>query len=369
MAESPEREKILVFEPRMLGDAVLSIPFITAARRKFEVHVACRPAASEIYRWAKADRIIPLLPPWEREGRTFKNLALWKQLRRESQKSPYAVCTSVWADSRVHLAMNFIASEKRLGFPMNHRNYYAPERPWRARSLRVGKILNAAGTLFFGRPLLDHAIQKKDVLQHHAHYWMQLAEALKLEWDENTPWFSVPPRPPSSGDFDVLDQWRQEHGTLWVVHPGARSPLRRWPAEKFTEVLREFFSKRGIPVAVISAPGEPLPQISGALQKVVAPGNLSELASYLATATHVLCNDTMVEHLAAALGKRTVAIFGPQRPEWFAPLGSLDLVVANDVCKYRPCFDHCVMPSPICIESVMVSQVTEKLRAAEGPPA
>lgn len=65
--------------------------------------------------------------------------------------------------------------------------------------------------------------------------------------------------------------------------------------------------------------------------------------------------------MGAALGKRVVSIFSDQEPRWFAPRGSEGLAVWRDVCPHRPCLDHCVMPSYICLEAVSFEMVREKV--------
>ena len=105
---------------------------------------------------------------------------------------------------------------------------------------------------------------------------------------------------------------------------------------------------------------------------IYRPGSLAEFFSIVDAVDYVVCNDTGVSHVAAALGKRVVCIFGANLPQWFAPYHNLDLVVQNNVCPHRPCLDQCVMPSYICIESVtveMVQQQIETLNALTVQPA
>ena len=88
------------------------------------------------------------------------------------------------------------------------------------------------------------------------------------------------------------------------------------------------------------------------------------MLSLVQTADHVLCNDSLVSHLAAALGKPVWTIFGSGNPNWFAPFGNEKRVIASDICPYRPCIDRCLYASPICLEAVSVAQVAEKIADA-----
>ncbi len=95
--------------------------------------------------------------------------------------------------------------------------------------------------------------------------------------------------------------------------------------------------------------------------EVLAPGSLGEFLEICAGADVLLCNDTGVSHMGAALGKRVATIFSNQEPRWFAPRGSEHLAVFKDVCPHRPCLDHCVMPGYICLEAVTYGMVREKV--------
>jgi heptosyltransferase-2 len=62
-------------------------------------------------------------------------------------------------------------------------------------------------------------------------------------------------------------------------------------------------------------------------------------------------------HLANLLGIPLVAVFGPQRPEWFGPRGPRDRVVIRPEFPCRPCFDYCIFDKPYCLRAVIVDDV------------
>jgi ADP-heptose:LPS heptosyltransferase len=113
-------------------------------------------------------------------------------------------------------------------------------------------------------------------------------------------------------------------GEAVVLHPGAGSPVKRWPEARFVELGRRL-RERGLPVEVLEGPAEP-----GAAERVAAgiPGaarleglELDALAPVLRRARGFVGNDSGVSHLAAALGVPTVAVFGPTDPRNWAPRG------------------------------------------------
>jgi ADP-heptose:LPS heptosyltransferase len=106
-----------------------------------------------------------------------------------------------------------------------------------------------------------------------------------------------------------------------VVHPGAASGSRRWPAERFTAVAR-WLRSAGHDVVVTGGAAE------HRLVETVAVGSgarclvdltLSELAALVAAARVVVCGDTGIAHLASAFGTRSVVLFGPVSPALWGP--------------------------------------------------
>ena len=108
-----------------------------------------------------------------------------------------------------------------------------------------------------------------------------------------------------------------------IVHPGAASEARRWPAERWAAVARA----AGPRVVVTGDGGErrlalEVAAAAGLPGDAVLAGRTSllELAAAVAAASLVVCGDTGIAHLATALGTRSVVLFGPTPPsEWGPP--------------------------------------------------
>lgn len=106
-----------------------------------------------------------------------------------------------------------------------------------------------------------------------------------------------------------------------VVHPGAASGARRWPAKRWMAVVEHLLAA-GHPVVVTGGPAE-----AGLCAEVARPGavdlaaalDLPELAATVAAARLVLCGDTGVAHVATAFGVPSVVLFGPVSPALWGP--------------------------------------------------
>jgi ADP-heptose:LPS heptosyltransferase len=110
-----------------------------------------------------------------------------------------------------------------------------------------------------------------------------------------------------------------------LIHPGAASCARRWPAERWAAVARgERARGRGVLLSG-SAAEAPLAQRiadrAGLPRAAVRAGgtDLHGLLALVAGAGRVACGDTGIAHLATALRVPSVVLFGPTAPDAWGP--------------------------------------------------
>lgn len=109
-----------------------------------------------------------------------------------------------------------------------------------------------------------------------------------------------------------------------VLHPGAASQARRWPAERWGELARRIVTT-GRPVLLTGSAAE-----EDLCARVVASAprarslagrlDLRGLAELVGASRMLVCGDTGVAHLGTALGTPSVLLFGPTPPRWWGPL-------------------------------------------------
>ena len=150
-----------------------------------------------------------------------------------------------------------------------------------------------------------------------------------------------------------------------LLHPGtsAFAVFKRWPGERFAALARAL-RERGISVLVGFGPGE-----QDLAERVLdgAPGSravdgatlgLRGLASVMQRCTVVVAADTGPLHLAAAVGTRCVALFGPKEPARYGPRAHGNVrheILWHDV-PCRPCRRRtCVTPQ--CVLGIEVDRV------------
>jgi hypothetical protein len=110
-----------------------------------------------------------------------------------------------------------------------------------------------------------------------------------------------------------------------VVHPGAASPSRRWPSDRFAAVAADqrragrrvvvtgTAAERHIAEAVAESAGLP------AVDVLAGRTDVPQLAATVAAADAVVSGDTGVAHLAVALGRPSVTLCGPVSPALWGP--------------------------------------------------
>lgn len=109
-----------------------------------------------------------------------------------------------------------------------------------------------------------------------------------------------------------------------LVHPGAGSGARRWPAERWAKIARTL-ALQGHRVVITGSESErelALRVAAGAREQVeVIAGStgLGALARIVAAARLVVSGDTGIAHLAVAYGTPSLTLFGPTPPALWGP--------------------------------------------------
>lgn len=150
-------------------------------------------------------------------------------------------------------------------------------------------------------------------------------------------------RPPeiflAAGDQEFADQVLGEMADarpLVMVHPGASSKRKRWPAGHFAALVRHALDQWRAHVLLTEGPldreaVEEVVQASASASEArpIRIPNLRRLAAVLRRAGLFVGNDTGIAHLAAAAGAPTLAIFTGTDPRAWAPRGRRVGVLMN----------------------------------------
>jgi len=150
-------------------------------------------------------------------------------------------------------------------------------------------------------------------------------------------------------------------GNLIGLCPGGSSPHKRWGEERFAQLADILMAGGWQTVIIGTKPDQPevettLSKVSSRQTRHFVENDFARVAALLSICKVVVTNDSGLMHLAAAVGTRVVAIFGPTSPLLgFSPLGSLATVVYRDL-KCSPCSYHgnrpCKYGHRDCLESI-----------------
>jgi heptosyltransferase-2 len=340
--------RILVIEYWNLGDLAIVMPFLRNLRRSFpraQISLLVQAGLeSFLDGQGIVDEFIPVRVPWAQH---------FNRWRKYNPFSPYwlSLVRSLlvlrrrqfdWAFSgRMDVRDNFIL--------------------WLSGACRrIGYGLGGGGQFLTDRV-------EPDLSQpHRAQVWLHLLESVG-EWPQAEPeGFRL-----SDAETEHARSFLVSHGIpssafLIGVHPGARIPTRRWGEERFAEVARRILSETDAHVLWFCEPGNShtVPRME---RLHVVRLDFRPFLGVLSCCRLLVCNDSGPMHLANLLNVPVVAIFGPQRPEWFGPRGSHDRVVIRPEYSCRPCFDYCVFDQPYCLRTISSDQVCDVIKEALRP--
>lgn len=125
-----------------------------------------------------------------------------------------------------------------------------------------------------------------------------------------------------------------------AICPGAEyGPAKRWPAENFSRVAKEMHDLGWRVWALGSAKDRAIADAVSIGSNLAGRTTLEEAIDLLSLADLVVTNDSGLMHVAAALDRPVIAIFGSSDPTFTPPLGSRVRVLSLGL-ECSPCFQR-----------------------------
>lgn len=332
--------KILIVAPAWVGDAVLSQPLLALLKAK-------NPAT-------RIDVLAPawVLPVYRRMpevGGTIESpfghgqLALGERLRlaRRLRQAGYDRAFVLPNSFKSALVPWLAAIARRTGF---------------VGELRCG-LLNDARRL--------DAKRLPRMVERFAHLAGEAAE----------PFPAALPRPVLRVTAQEVDSVLAAKGLvrpsrLACFCPGAEyGPAKRWPARYFAQLAQQL-SHEGFEVWLLgSAKDAPVSAeiarfAAGAVRDLTGKTSLDEAVVLLSIAHRVVTNDSGLMHVAAALDRPLVAIYGSSSPDFTPPLSDRARVARLGIAC-SPCFERvCPLGHFDCMMRLEPHQVLQEVRKA-----
>ena len=175
---------------------------------------------------------------------------------------------------------------------------------------------------------------------------------------------------PSIADQEYAERFMKENGLvgkrLVAFNPGTSAPSKCWPIERFAELGDRLALQHGCAVVVLGSRDE-APLAAAIREGMKQPMHdlcgcsLGELGALLQRCEFLVTGDTGPMHIAAAVGVRVLALYGPISPVRSGPVGSGHRIVMHEELDCCPCnsFDCKNRTFRLCMERITVSEVEQ----------
>jgi len=189
-----------------------------------------------------------------------------------------------------------------------------------------------------------------------------------LGLDDGAPDFSFPIPPEAATRIDaLLDYYGAAKARLIAIAPGTNWETKQWRADAFAETAR-YFLEKGCAVALIGSDREravcdEVARLAPGAVNLAGETTLTELAALIRRASVCVTNDSGPMHLAVALDRPVVSIFGPTDPVWAGPYRRDNAVLRADL-PCSPCYlrqlSRCNF-GHACMKDVSAAAVIERV--------
>jgi lipopolysaccharide heptosyltransferase I len=335
-------KRVLIIKPSAIGDVVHTLPILNLVRRKWPAaHIAwlvTPPCAGLLDGHPQLDEVI--LFDRKRLGGAWKSIGRFLELRR-------------FARSLRERAFDLVLDLQGLF-----------RSGWLAKKTRAPVRVGFANAREFAPMFYTHRVPIDTMEQHAIERYLKLAKfagcGVEVEYvfatDEN-----------DRTHVRKLLQDRAAEAALpyAVLLPGTNWATKRLPVETFAALvapLRERLRLRAV-VAGSAADGEFARAIPDAID-LTGKTNLRQLTALLEQAALVIANDSGPMHIAAALNRPLVTVFGPTNPIRTGPHRRDHSVLRLDI-PCTPCYSR-VCSHQSCLRWISPDAVLELAASQMG---
>ena len=337
----PPNARILIIRLRSIGDIVLLTPALRLLkewRADLRLSVVVEPRFAELLE--NNPDVDEVLEPGHGSGWTKVTSRV--SAVREIRRREFSLCVNLHGGPTSSLLTSWSGARWKAGFEhFRRRGIYQVLIP-DARTILNKPVIHTAehqASAFF-----QLGLPRKDIPRAR----LFVAPAEEAAWKERRGALGLPPE----RDYAV-------------IHPTALYATKQWAPENFSRLGAYLENQIGLPVIYSCGPGESavLDAVENAaatsVRRLESPG-LKQFAAALAGARIFIGNDSGPAHMAAALGRPGVVIFGSSSSRiWgpWPPSGAWQIVQNDYDCNPCP-GDRCYrFERPECILSITYEQV------------
>ncbi|MCK9996059.1 MAG: glycosyltransferase family 9 protein [Candidatus Krumholzibacteria bacterium] len=353
-AENRSCLRLLVLAPNWLGDVVMHTPLLSLLHgyrgevtavtgRQVSIHLGVRRAWADLFRDDfRVDELILL----ERDRR-HRGLAGTFRLANILRQGGYDAILLGPPSLRTGIAAWMSRIPCRVGYRSDGRSAF----------LTVGLSPEPRGSLHYSSEMIGLGRAWLDSLG------VGIIESLDKGVPTSLPGCdSLPPADMGAG----LPVWSVAPGTTY-------GEAKTWPVDRMGDFLELAIEKAGVRIVLLgdeAARGFTLrlrerfkefwsedPLGGTAILDLTGKTDLLTAAGILRSSSAFIGNDSGLMHLAAALGRPTVGVFGSSNPEWTAPLGRHAKAIVPTGFSCRPCYLKTCNQAEFCLDTVSAETV------------
>jgi heptosyltransferase-2 len=203
-------------------------------------------------------------------------------------------------------------------------------------------------------------------------YPLMIERFIALAYPKGTKLPSPLPRPELVSISENVTAARKKFGLtsdalVLALCPGAEfGEAKRWPPEYYAEVARTKIQEGWQVWLFGSAKDRPgceniRQMLDGAANNLAGETSLAEAVDLLSVADAVISNDSGLMHVAAALGRNLVVVYGSSSPEFTPPLNDNKAIVRLGL-ECSPCFKRdCPLGHLDCLKKLEPERVIKSI--------
>ncbi|MFI4910556.1 MAG: lipopolysaccharide heptosyltransferase II [Sedimentisphaeraceae bacterium JB056] len=331
MSIDESKGRLLVWLPSPLGDAVMCTPALKAIRESMP--------DKEIFFYGSPIVRQTLSPTdfadgWvELKGGILKKISVLKKYRFDTVvlfKNSFSCALTV-----------FLAGiKKRVGYYRDCRSIFLTD------GLKPAKVDGK----FVPAPMMD--------------YYLNLLAVIGVSGDSKKLDLNVDPDSQEQLKEKLPAVFKDDSPLVILVPGGAFGPSKCWPVENYAEAADYLVDKYNACVVVSVAPNER--RISSKICSISrhrlidlanSPLNMGQLKALIGKADLVIANDTGPRHIAIALDRKVITMFGPNDPKWTDSKHTKEIQLVTDV-DCAPCQKaECPKGDAECMRNITVENV------------
>jgi len=334
-------KKFLILKPSSLGDVIHTFPVVSSIAGQVPDAVidwVLRPEYAELVRAHPSVRKVFLFDrdrwsKWSRFLTTFsEGIDLIRSLRRER----YDTVLDLQGLFRSAVIARLSGAEDRIGFA-------------NARE---------------GAPFFYHRkVEVPDLSIHAMDRYGLMLKDLGIDPSLDDAGLRIPAEVDASVEALLSGEAAKTGTPLVVLNPNTRWKTKKWLPERFAELADRLMQSFGAAVVLVGSPGDVHgvsgieSQVKGRVVNLAGRTSLLQLAALLKRADLMVTCDSGPMHLAAAMGTKVLALFGPTDPVRTGPYGEGHCVIQAGI-PCVPCLKRdCPEETTACMAKIKVEEV------------